>query len=409
MNQTILLHCKHAKMKNIVLLMCLILSILSTTAEMPENAIPFILDSHVYIQGTLMDTVPVSLIYDTGADMLYLDKDYMDLSSFGKLPFSTGNARMGGAGNNGIQTIPIIIDTIPLKISNTLYKEGITPIINLREILGRHTDGMIGNNAMFDKPLLVNYSDNYLLSLDSLPKGIIESYTKLPAKFNDNRVDIECELKIDSLQTVKGYFRLDLGCGSTIILTNATLNKLDITDKPQAKCYYSNMGFGGDGSDINFRADSFRFLDEIYNVVVSASYNTEGSLSDRPHVGIIGNDILCHYDLIIDAQNEALYARRNNNNDNTYQRSSKIQMGYIDRTDITDGWIVSSLYDGGIAQKAGFEINDLILSINGHPVKDISWEQQRKGLGLNGPTTYKVRKQNGDIVTYILDIDKEII
>lgn len=389
--------------------MCLILSILSTTAEMPENAIPFILDSHVYIQGTLMDTVPVSLIYDTGADMLYLDKDYMDLSSFGKLPFSTGNARMGGAGNNGIQTIPIIIDTIPLKISNTLYKEGITPIINLREILGRHTDGMIGNNAMFDKPLLVNYSDNYLLSLDSLPKGIIESYTKLPAKFNDNRVDIECELKIDSLQTVRGYFRLDLGCGSTIILTNATLNKLDITDKPQAKCYYSNMGFGGDGSDINFRADSFRFLDEIYNVVVSASYNTEGSLSDRPHVGIIGNDILCHYDLIIDAQNEALYARRNNNNDNTYQRSSKIQMGYIDRTDITDGWIVSSLYDGGIAQKAGFEINDLILSINGHPVKDISWEQQRKGLGLNGPTTYKVRKQNGDIVTYILDIDKEII
>lgn len=389
--------------------MCLILSILSTSAEMPENAIPFILDSHVYIQGTLMDTVPVSLIYDTGADMLYLDKDYMDLSSFGKLPFRTGNARMGGAGNNGIQTIPIIIDTIPLKISNTLYKEGITPIINLREILGRHTDGMIGNNAMFDKPLLVNYSDNYLLSLDSLPKGIIESYTKLPAKFNDNRVDIECELKIDSLQTVKGYFRLDLGCGSTIILTNATLNKLDITDKPQAKCYYSNMGFGGDGSDINFRADSFRFLDEIYNVVVSASYNTEGSLSDRPHVGIIGNDILCHYDLIIDAQNEALYARRNNNNDNTYQRSSKIQMGYIDRTDITDGWIVSSLYDGGIAQKAGFEINDLILSINGHPVKDISWEQQRKGLGLNGPTTYKVRKQNGDIVTYILDIDKEII
>lgn len=409
MNQTILLHCKHAKMKNIVLLMCLILSILSTSAEMPENAIPFILDSHVYIQGTLMDTVPVSLIYDTGADMLYLDKDYMDLSSFGKLPFRTGNARMGGAGNNGIQTIPIIIDTIPLKISNTLYKEGITPIINLREILGRHTDGMIGNNAMFDKPLLVNYSDNYLLSLDSLPKGIIESYTKLPAKFNDNRVDIECELKIDSLQTVRGYFRLDLGCGSTIILTNATLNKLDITDKPQAKCYYSNMGFGGDGSDINFRADSFRFLDEIYNVVVSASYNTEGSLSDRPHVGIIGNDILCHYDLIIDAQNEALYARRNNNNDNTYQRSSKIQMGYIDRTDITDGWIVSSLYDGGIAQKAGFEINDLILSINGHPVKDISWEQQRKGLGLNGPTTYKVRKQNGDIVTYILDIDKEII
>ena len=84
-------------------------------------------------------------------------------------------------------------------------------------------------------------------------------------------------------------------------------------------------------------------------------------------------------------------------------------MGYIDRTDITDGWIVSSMYDGGIAQQAGFEIDDIILSINGCPVKGISWEEQRKGLGLKGKTTYEVRKKNGDIVTYILDIDNEII
>lgn len=84
-------------------------------------------------------------------------------------------------------------------------------------------------------------------------------------------------------------------------------------------------------------------------------------------------------------------------------------MGYLDRTDITDGWIVSSMYDGGIAQQAGFEIDDIVLSINGRPVKDITWEEQRKGLGLKGPTTYVVKKKSGEVVTYILDIDKEII
>lgn len=84
-------------------------------------------------------------------------------------------------------------------------------------------------------------------------------------------------------------------------------------------------------------------------------------------------------------------------------------MGYLDRTDITDGWIVSSMYEGGIAQKAGFEIGDIILSINGRPVKEISWEEQRKGLGLTGRTIYEVKKKNGEIVTYILVIDKEII
>ena len=356
-----------------------------------------------------MDTIPVSLIYDTGADRLYMDKDYMDLSDFGKLPFRKGQARMGGAGNDGVQTIPVILDTIPLKMGDVVYSEHITPIINLREILGRHTDGMIGNNAVFDRPLVVNYTDGYLLSLDSLAPSMLEGYKKLPAEFNDNRVDIECELRIDSFQTVKGPFRLDLGCGSTVILTNATLKGLDLTGKPQAQCYFSNMGVGGDGTTVDFRAESFRFLDEIYDVVVSASYNTDGSLSDRPHAGIIGNDVLCHYDLIIDAPNNALYARRNNNADNSYQRSSLIQMGYIDRTDVTDGWIVSSLYYGGIAQKAGFEIDDMILSINGRPVKEISWEEQRNGLGLKGPIVYEVRKKSGSIVTYTLVIEKEIL
>lgn len=394
---------------NPAILLCSALSVFTASAEIPEKAIPFILDSHVYIQGVVMDTIPVSLIYDTGADRLYMDKDYMDLSSFGKLPFKKGKARMGGAGNDGVQTIPIIIDTIPLRMGQITYQENITPIINLREILGRHTDGMIGNNAVFDKPLAVNYTDGYLLPLDTLDSSMLEGYTKLQAHFNDNRIDIECELKIDSLQSVKGTYRLDLGCGSSIILTNEARKGIDLTGKRQAKCYYSNMGVGGDGTDVNFRADSFRFLDELYDVVVSASYNTEGSLSDRAHLGIIGNDILCHYDLIIDAPDNALYARRNSNTDNSYQRSSKTQMGYVDRTDITDGWIVSSMYDEGIAQQAGFEIGDIILSINGHPVKEISWEEQRKGLGLKGTTTYEVKKKNGKVVTYILDIDNEII
>jgi hypothetical protein len=375
----------------------------------PEGAIPFVLDSHVYIQAVIADSVPVSLIYDTGADRLYLDKDYMDLSSFGKLPLKKGRAKMGGAGNNGVQTIPIIIDTVSVKMGNVLHNEDITPIINLREILGRHTDGMIGNNAVFDKPLIVNYTDSYLLQTDSLTGEMLTGYTRLPAQFNDNRIDIEMELRIDSVQTVSGNFRLDLGCGSTVILTNETLKKLDLTGKSTADRYYSNMGVGGDGTDVTFRAQSFKFLDELENVVVSASYNTEGSLSTRPHVGIIGNEILRHYDLIIDAPGEAVYARRNSDNSTGYQHSSKVQMGYLDRTDICDGWIVSSIYDNGIAQKAGFEIDDVILAINGRPVKEITWQEQIEGLGLEGETTYTVLKKDGTTVTYILDIRDEII
>jgi len=396
------------KILSAIMLLALALTIYASNS-LPQNAIPFVLDSHVYIQAVMADSVPVSLIYDTGADRLYLDKDYMNLSTFGKLPLKKGRAKMGGTGNNEAQTIPIIIDPIKLQMGNIVHTETITPIINLREILGRHTDGMIGNNAVFDKPLIINYTDGYLLQVESLNDSLLSGYTKLPAQFNDNRIDIELVLVIDSIQTVRGNFRLDIGCGSTIILTNETLKKLDLSGKETADCYYSNMGVGGDGSDVSFRAQAFRFLDELENVVISASYNTEGSLSNRPHVGIVGNEILRHYDLIIDAPNEAMYARRNSDNNTDYQHSSKTQMGYVDRTDICDGWIICSMYDGGIAQQAGFEIGDVILSINGRPVKNISWKEQIEELGLTGEAIYKVRKSNGEVVTYTLNIQDEII
>lgn len=45
-------------------------------AAVPEGAIPFVFDGHLYLQSTLNDTVSVTLIYDTGADFLYLDEDY---------------------------------------------------------------------------------------------------------------------------------------------------------------------------------------------------------------------------------------------------------------------------------------------------------------------------------------------
>ncbi len=378
-------------------------------ATIPPQAIPFILDSHLYVKSVLVDTVSVSLIYDTGANMLYLDKDYMSNSSFGKRPFNKGNAKMGGAGNGGAKQIPIIIDPITIKLGNQTITEKITPIINLREILGKQVDGMVGNNGLWKKPLAINYTHSYLLPIDNLTPAMIEGYTKLPAKFVKNMAYITCELNIDSLQTLKGDFLIDLGCGSPIILTNETLNKININGKKQATSYIKNNGVGGDGQEVKFRCEQFSLLDKLENIVVSASYSKKGALSERPYIGIIGNDILRHYDFIIDAPNQAVYARRNTDASVSYQESSTWQMSYIDRTDICEGWIVSRLYQNGKAQQAGFEIDDVIVEINGRNVKTISWEEQRKGLDVKGQTLFKVKKKDGSIKEYTLDISDQII
>ena len=54
-------------MKKIFCLVCFFLALFSlkSIADVPEGAIPFVFDGHLYLQSTLNDTIPVTLIYDT--------------------------------------------------------------------------------------------------------------------------------------------------------------------------------------------------------------------------------------------------------------------------------------------------------------------------------------------------------
>ncbi|WP_276879193.1 hypothetical protein [Bacteroides heparinolyticus] len=52
---------------------------------------------------------------------------------------------------------------------------------------------------------------------------------------------------------------------------------------------------------------------------------------------------------------------------------------------------------------------DIIIAINNRLVKKITWEEQRKDLGLKGETIYIIKKANGKIISYTLFIDKQII
>lgn len=383
--------------------------IMSANNQLPKDAIPFIYDQHVYVQGVLNDSIPVTIIYDTGASCIYLDKDFVAESSLHIGLNQNATAILSGAGNSDECRVNMIVDPLKITLGNWKYKDEYSPIIELRNNLGNHVDGLIGNNA-FRKALMINYSNEYLLPLKRVDAKILEGYVQLPALFKDDRIFVEAELKIDSVQTLKGNFLLDLGSGTPLILTNHTQKSLDFSDKKTAQFYSSNLGISGDGTLTLFRADSFNFLDELCNIVVYASHSDKGALShDNRYIGIIGNPILCHYDLIIDFATKKLYAKKSTSLDNRCHIASQIQMGYVDRTDICDGWKVISMYDKGIAQAAGIEIGDIILSINNRPVKEITWEEQRKGLGLNGETTYKVRKVDGQEVTYVLNIQNEII
>lgn len=396
--------------KTLPLLLFSVLLSLKSVAAVPEGAIPFIFDRHLYLQVTLNDSIPVTVVYDTGADFLYLDKDFLKLNDLQDAFGRRGKAKMGGAGNGGPQLTEIFIDPVKIHCGALEYQNRITPIIALRDILGRHTDGLLGNTHLLRSPLEINFSEGYMLPLKApVPTERLADYVKLEARFENNRIDVRARLQIDDKNTLEGWFRMDLGCGSTVILTNEAASTLNLGELPKA-CFRTQAGGIGGGSDeVTIRAAKFCMADTLRNLVISYSLNEKGALSsDKPYLGLIGNGIWSLYDIVLDPANASVWVKRNADK-GTYMQSSVTHMAAFDRTDICDGWVVNGLYRDGIAEKAGIEIGDIIIAINGRPVKDIPWEEQRKGLDLQGETIYTVKKADGRTVVYTLFIDLPII
>lgn len=370
------------------------------SVALPQGAIPFIYDGHLYVSAQLCDSLPVMLIFDSGADYLYLDRDYVDMSAFKELPLRKCRAWVGGAGNGGGQQVEMVLDSIPVRMETYVCTISPSPIIPLREIVGRHADAMLGNNWLFEKPLEINYGNTYLLRYDTLTDEQLQGYTRLPALFVEQRIYLEATLRLDAERILNGYFLLDMGCGSTIVLTDSIRRTLDLTDKPKAHWRYLAGGIGGSSDEFVLEAEAFSLLDTMVHLSVKFSLNQQGFMSSGFYLGIIGNKVLAHYDWLIDAPNQAVYARPNNGDgaSATYWRSRTIkdeQMIYIDRTDIGDGWVVNGLRVGGIADTAGIGLGDTIVAINGRAVRDILWEEQRRGLNLKGETRYMVHKKDG--------------
>nr|MDE7149404.1 hypothetical protein [Bacteroidales bacterium] len=165
---------------------------------------------HLYVSAQLCDSLPVMLIFDSGADFLYLDKDYATMSAFKEQPLRKYRALIGGAGNSGGQRVDMVLDSIPVRMEAYVCTISPTPIIPLREIAGRHADAMLGNNRLFEKPLEINYRRSYLLRHDTLTEEIMQGYTRLPAVFADQRIYLKAALRVDAEQVLSGYFLFDI-------------------------------------------------------------------------------------------------------------------------------------------------------------------------------------------------------
>ena len=342
--------------------------------------------SHIYVQS-MINGQPANLAFDTGSPYTCLDSIFFAGSTYTYK--KVGYATISGAGNNK-QTVKIIIGELTYTAGEKEYTSKVSPIFQLKPIIGDYADGLMGISELSGKIFSIDYKNEKMAFLDKLEESETTGFTKIAIKYENSKILVPVTVTARKDITISGDALLDLGSGGSISLTSVIAKQHSLKDISPTLSF--ELAHGGEASYRDFRAEkvsigSFSFND----VIMDYSLNTGGALASNNYIATVGNDILERFDLIIDLPGKALYLKPNQDYDKPFECPVK-GFAYTDRSKTLGCWVVNCIIKDSNAEKAGLKNKDQILSINGRDVKTISLDEQKTFFDEINAVTLTIRR-----------------
>ena len=344
-----------------------------TAVAWGNDSIPFLYRSHLYLPASINNEHQANVIFDTGAASIFgIDSVYFSAS--GWHPQEIGWARTGGGA--GKTRVKVIIDSTMLSIGSLKSAYQFVPIFKLRDVIDCHVDGIWGIKDIEQHPLEINFEHNFLKHYtDGNPP--LEGYERLPIRYKDHRILVQAEVLVGG-KSIQEWFLMDTGSGGSVSFSANSVQQYGLESLP-GKRYVKDMtqfGIGDKAQEKIVVMQSQSIVigsDTTSNEIISYLPDGIGAFNTKDYAGIIGNQVLSKFNLIIDIAHSALYLKRFKE-DQPFQPN--YDFGFRNRTDIGMGWIVSSLTRDGDAARAGLQLNDRITAINSRPVENYTWQEE---------------------------------
>ena len=357
-----------------------------------NDSIPFTWDEGIYLPATINNKYPANILFTTNANrQLVVDTTYLKEKCWQPPKIEKG-------------LILRDTDTLRLKASNTKHEVKFGNIsanfpymliTDIRNVLGKHADGIMWDTFFEYSPFEVNFQQKFLRTLTAIPDSVKRNYRCLPLTVRDSKFMIEAYVWFNN-KRIGGLYQLWLGGNDDIIFTSNTVERLNLMAYKgrtrQLLAQYTNIGDTTTTTTTFALADSVRLgLQDIGPVVVSIPMSEASSHSRMYNAGYIGAGILSSYNLVFDPAHNKLYYR-------PYKEHTPEKrtwgFSWVNRTDIGKGWIVRSIYKCGAAAKAGIRLGDTILKVNGNKVENFSWDEER-ALSHRSSITLLLKTEKG--------------
>ena len=357
-----------------------------------NDSIPFTWDEGIYLPATINNKYPANILFTTNANrQLVVDTTYLKEKCWQPPKIEKG-------------LILRETDTLRLKASNTKHEVKFGNIAanfpymlitDIRNVLGKHADGIMWDTFFEYSPFEVNFQQKFLRTLTAIPDSVKRNYRCLPLTVRDSKFMIEAYVWFNN-KRIGGLYQLWLGGNDDIIFTSNTVERLNLMaykgKTRQLLAQYTNIGDTTTTTTTFALADSVRLgLQDIGPVVVSMPMSEASSHSRMYNAGYIGAGILSNYNLVFDPAHNKLYYRPYK----AYTPEKRTWgFSWVNRTDIGKGWIVRSIYKGSAAEKAGIKLGDTIIKVNGKKVENYSWDEER-ALSHRSSITLLLKTEKG--------------
>lgn len=352
--------------KMVPMLALLVLSHQQVRAGDPIQ-IPFqYAQSFILIEVKINQLVKVKLIFDTGAEHhILFDRIYTDLFD----GIYTREVKVMGADLDRELNAMV---TLPLKNSFPVIGDLQFPWVVLNEPgmsmsgwIGEEVHGILSAQCFSNYFLEIDYGRNLLILHDHLKDRKVQKYKSCPMRLIKNKPYIQSGIMArETSDTVILDLLLDTGAGVPLLLYEGEKRGIPIPDKVIPGSLGSGLGGKLDG--VVGKISELCFCDFVQREVPSYFQSLHGKYVEKElqvKQGIIGNQILEFYSVILDYRNERVYFKSSSKRSGKF-RFDKSGMSLVAGGTRFRNFYITQIIPGSPADEIGLLPGDEIIKMN---------------------------------------------
>ncbi|MCB0584769.1 MAG: aspartyl protease family protein, partial [Phaeodactylibacter sp.] len=353
---------------------------------------------------------PLRFIFDTGAEHTILSK--REITDLLKADYRRRFPIVGA--DLSKELYAYLVQGIELKVGNIIAKNRSILVLEedyfrFEEYAGIDVQGILGSDFFRRFVLKINYSRHTISLYDPqywAPPG--QNYMKVPIEITRNKPYVKAKVQFHRDTSLQLRLLLDSGASLALLLHTDTHPGLELPER----VIPSNLGAGLGGyiqgymgriDELGLGPFTFR---EVISQFQEVSLFVDTVYSSRRN-GIIGNDILSRFTVIIDYIHEKAYFEPNKTYNDAFEYDRSGLFLAATGPSLND-YVVYGTIPGSPAATAGILPGDEVTSINCWPASFFSLEGLTRKFQKKPGTKVRLKVKRGNkrikMVFYLRDL-----